>query len=291
MKIVNKVILLFIVLASIVGGLFFDAYNNAPSRFTVRFETVSSTRIPEQLNNVNILYFSDLHFGLFMDVYRLEKLVNLINNSGADVVIFGGDLFHSDTVNSINYESIQNVKTLLKEIKAPLGKFAVYGDQDHNNLDIVNETLFDSDFEVINNNNIKLRNKGSQSINIVGIDSEDNGNINIEQAYNNIPKLSYTIAVCHTPDTVTKIEKNLTDLYLSGHSLAGQAYFFIDSLYKPEFTSLYYRGKHLIDNKIKVDISSGVGTVIKDVRFLSNAEIVIYTLKHKEFQENTTLPE
>ena len=105
-----------------------------------------------------------------MDVYRLEKLVNLINNSGADVVIFGGDLFHSDTVNSINYESIQNVKTLLKEIKAPLGKFAVYGDQDHNNLDIVNETLFDSDFEVINNNNIKLRNKGSQSINIVGID-------------------------------------------------------------------------------------------------------------------------
>ena len=145
--------------------------------------------------------------------------------------------------------------------------------------------------EIINNDNIKLRNKGSQSINIVGIDSEDNGNINIEQAYNNIPKLSYTITLCHTPDTVVKIEKNLTDLYLSGQSLGGQAYFIFDSLYKPDFTSLYYRGKHTIDDKVKVDISSGTGTVIEDVRFLSNAEIVIYTLKHKQFQDNTALPE
>ena len=291
MKILNKVITAFIILVLIVGGLFFDAYNNAPNRFIARFETLSSTRIPEQLNNTNILYFSDVHFGKFMDINRFKKLINLINNSGADIILFGGDLLHSESVNSIDNETLDLIKELLKSIDAPLGKFAVYGDQDHNNLDIVNQILYDSNFEIINNDNIKLRNKGSQSINIVGIDSEDNGNINIEQAYNNIPKLSYTITLCHTPDTVVKIEKNLTDLYLSGHSLGGQAYFIFDSLYKPDFTSLYYRGKHTIDDKVKVDISSGTGTVIEDVRFLSNAEIVIYTLKHKQFQDNTDLPE
>lgn len=291
MKLLYKVLIMFFLVTLFISGLIYDSFYNVPSRFVTRYETVYSTRIPEQLHDINILFFTDLHFGKFMDVQRFEKLVNTINNSGADVIIFGGDIFYAESLSSINQETKDKVQELFKSLNAPLGKFAVYGDQDHYNLDLINEILYNSDFEILNNSNIRLRNKGSQSINIVGIDSEDNGNIDIESAFNNLSKTNYTITICHTPDTVSKINENLTDLYLTGHSLGGQAYFIFDSLYKPDFTQLYYRGKYTINDRLKIDISGGVGTVIKDVRFLSNAEVVIYTLKHKDFQENTALPE
>ena len=291
MKIWQKIVVLLLIVVFIIGSIFYDSYFTAPSRIETRYETVSSSRIPVQLDGVKILFFSDLHFGKFMDLKRLQKVIKSINNSGADVVIFGGDMFHSDDLSLIDVDTLASVKDLFKSIKAPLGKFAIYGDQDHNNIDIVNQILFDTNFEILNNTSVKLRNKGSQSINLIGIDSEDNGNIDITSAYINSSMLSYTITLCHTPDTVSKIPKDITDLYLSGHSMGGQAYYIFDSLYKPNFTQLYYRGKHLINNRLIVDITGGVGTVIKDVRFLSNAEVVVYTLKHKEFKENTALPE
>lgn len=281
MKIQYKILILLLLFISIISGLIYDSYYIAPKRFIIRYETASSVRIPKELNDINILFFSDLHYGLFMDDDRLQSLIKTINSSSPDVVIFGGDLING----TISEENKQNLIGFLKGINAPLGKFAVYGDYDISNIDLVNEILSKSNFEVLNNKGIQLRNKGSQSINLIGLNNEDSADLNINQAYENVVRTAYTITVCHTPDTANKIPRESSDLYLTGHSLGGQVFYLFDSLYKPDFTSYYFRGKHKLENKINIDVSSGTGTIIKDIRFLSNAEVVVYRLKNLEVQE------
>ena len=82
MKLVQKLILVLALLLSVSSALIYDALYAAPSRFSVRHETLSSIYIPDQLNDVNILFFSDLDYGTFMDETRLNKLVTFINEIG-----------------------------------------------------------------------------------------------------------------------------------------------------------------------------------------------------------------
>ena len=283
MKTLTKVLLVLALMISLGYAMYYDAWNVAPSRFVVRYETLDSIFIPDQLNDVNILFFSDLKFGTFMDQKRLEKLVDSINDLSPDAVIFGGDLFDEDALVDDNTAAM--VTPLLKSIEAPLGKFAVLGDTDHRSDDVtsyVEQVLYDSDFELLNNASTLLRNKGSQSITIVGLDSPLAGTMDVTAAFSEVSRTSYSIVVCHTPDAADDFPTDLTNYVLSGHSLGGQVYLANYSLYMPAMAQKYFRGKHTLgNNAFTLDISSGTGTTGQDVRFLANAEIVLYRLKHR----------
>ena len=282
MNIVRKILIVLTVLVILVASLAFDAFYSAPSRFIVRYETLESIYIPEGMNDVSILYFSDLEYGPFMDEKRLTKLVNTINNLSPDVVIFGGDIFADDY--SPNTEEINTVSSLLKNIEAPLGKFAVLGDNDQVTLDDMGTSkglLYDADFEVLDNSSVLIRNYGSDSITLVGLQNGVNGYVDVDTAYENTSRSAYTITICHTPDTVKDVPTDLTKYFLAGHSHGGQAFYGFGALYTPSGANYYFRGQHTVNSTITLDITSGVGTVIKDVRFLANAEVVMYRLKHK----------
>ena len=282
MKIWQKIILVLILVLTITGALTYDAFYSAPSRFNIRHETLSSVYIPEQMDGVTILFFSDLDYNNFMDQERMQKLVNEINELSADIVIFGGDIF--DTMaRPINVVTLNTVASLLQEIKAPLGKFAVFGDTDRaseQRAANVADVLYRGDFEVLNNTSINLRNTGSGSITLVGLDNGVNGTTDINAAYANVSRSSYVITVCHTPDTADLVPADTTRYFLAGHSHGGQVFWYFDSLYKPKMAEHYFRGRHTVGGTFTVDITNGVGTTIKDVRFLANAEIVLYRLEH-----------
>ena len=95
------------------------------------------------------------------------------------------------------------------------------------------------------------------------------------------------MTLCHTPDTVNEVPKDLTDYFLAGHSLGGQANFIFTSFYEPAYATQYLRGKHLIDNTFTLDITNGTGTVNQDVRLFAPAEVVVYTLKMTQKKEET----
>ena len=78
---------------SITAFLLIDSFFVSPARFITRHVTIDNEQIPEQLDNMNILFFSDLKYGIYMNEERLNKLVDTINASGADVVLFGGDIY------------------------------------------------------------------------------------------------------------------------------------------------------------------------------------------------------
>ncbi len=289
MKKITKVLGIIVIILFLVIFLLVDSFFVAPARFVTRKETITDEKIPEQLNNMNILFFSDLKYGIFMDEDRLNKLVETINNSGADVVIFGGDIYGDDI--TVTEEDNSIISTAFSNIKAKYGKFAVYGDIDDSSevmKNAVNQLYSASDFEVMQNTSYQIHKNGSQFITLVGLDNGVDGIKDISGAYANVSQNSYVFTVCHTPDTANEVPTDLTDYFLAGHSLGGQANFFFSSMYEPSYAVKYLRGIHTIDNAFTLDITNGTGTVKQDVRFLQPAEVVVYTLKQESKKEEET---
>ena len=289
MKKTTKILGIIVVLLSLTIFLLIDSFFVAPTRFTKRTESISSEKIPEQLDEMKILFFSDLKYGIFMDEDRLNKLVDTINNSGADVVIFGGDIYGDDI--TVTDEINNAIITAFSNIKAKYGKFAVYGDIDDSSdvMKTAVNTIYDSsNFEVIQNTSFQIHKNGSQFITLVGIDNGIDGIQDISGAYANVSQNSYVFTICHTPDTANQVPTDLTDYFLAGHSLGGQVNFLFSSLYEPACATQYLRGTHTIDDKFTLDITNGTGTVKQDVRFLEPAEVVVYTLKNIKKEEEQT---
>lgn len=288
MKIWKKILIVLGVLLLSAGIMAADAFYSAPSRFNIRYETLSSVYIPGQMDDVSILFFTDLDYGPYMDEARLKKLVETINGLAPDVVVFGGDLTDR-SVNTISASARKALTEKLSAINAPLGKFAVYGDNDctsQQKTTATAEILYAADFEILTNASVKLRNTGSESVALVGLGNGINVYQDISAAYANVPRTAYAIAVCHTPDTAAVVPSDITKYFLAGHSLGGQVYWFFNSLYKPAMTDIYFRGKYTVNGTFTLDISSGTGTTGQDVRFLSNAEVVLYRLEHKVLTES-----
>lgn len=285
MKKILKIILIVLLLLAGAGVLYLDATEIAPKQIRIRTETISSEKIPEALSGLQILFFSDVHYNAFVDEVRLEALISKIDSVGADVILFGGDLFDHPANHWPDDQTMDTLKGALTQLKAPLGKFAVLGNHDlesQSSADMVSHLLFEAGFEVLNNQSVKIRNRGTQSISLVGLESEMLGNPNPEAAYQNISPDSFTIALCHTPDTVLQLPQDQTDLMLAGHSHGGQVYIpLLGTFYRANYAEIYYRGKHQVDD-ILLDITNGTGTTRMDVRLFSPAEIVVYRLVHAE---------
>lgn len=286
MKTYTKILGSIVIVLAIVAFLLVDSFFIAPSRFVTRNEIIENEQIPEQLNNMNIVFFSDIKYGTFMNEERLNKLVDTINHSGPDVVIFGGDLY-DDSV-TVTDESNATLMKAFNKIEAKYGKFAVYGDIDDSSdvmKTAVNAIYDGSNFEVIQNTSFQIHKNGSQFITLVGLDNGIDGIKDITGAYANVSADSFVFTICHTPDTASEVPVDLTDYFLAGHSLGGQENFFFTSLYSPAYATQYLRGKHEIDDTFTLDITNGTGTTQQDVRFLTPSEIVVYSLKQTKKKE------
>lgn len=283
MKVWQKILLIFTLLVFLIGGLYYDTFYVAPSRFKVRYETISSTKIPTQLNDINILFFSDVHYNNFMDETRFNEVVQLINDTSADIVVFVGDLFDHPSNNIPSEEVLQKITEQLKSISAPLGKFAVLGNHDlesETTKEMISSVLHHADFEIITNRSIMIRNKGSEAINLIGLDSQLLGIPDLNTAFATVSPNSFNIVVSHTPDIADSLTPDLVDLQVSGHSHGGQVYFpIIGAFYTAPYAEIYNKGKYKINDQFVLDVMNGIGTTKMDIRFLSDAEVVVYRLK------------
>ena len=270
----KKIIILILAILICIGLTIYNAIFINTKDITVRKETITSNKIDSNIDGLIIAYFSDLHYGTFLDDEDLDNIENKINNFSPDIVIFGGDLFDE----ALDGEKTAKLENFLRNINAKYGKYAVLGDKDNNYYDQVNSIYNECDFRLLNNTNEKIYLNGSY-INLVGVDSSVNGNPNVSSAYDGINSTHYTVAITHCPDETNSLTSSLTDYILAGHSLGGQVYIpLINLFYRPSGATSYYHGKDDVDG-VTLDITNGLGTIENDIRLNADAEIVIYKLK------------
>ena len=228
---------------------------------------LKSEKINEESSGLLIAYFSDLHYGTYIDNDFLENVISKINNYKPNIIIFGGDL-----LDNINEENKVYLTDVLKTLDAEYGKYAILSDQDKTNKDDISKILKDANFKIINDTNITININNESSINIVGIDN------NFGEAFHGINSNNYTLVVGHYPDLFEDIIDYDFDYMLAGHSHGGQIYIpLINYFFRRQGCQKYYHGKYQEDNKT-LDITNGIGRTDNNARFLADAEIVLYRL-------------
>ena len=103
------------------------------NQLDTQIQTLKNPEIPQNMNGKTIMYFSDLQYGAYTDTKRVKQVFQEIKSYHPDILIFGGDLYDTDT--KINKKNQAMLVSLFQSIEAPLGKYAVWGEKDLANKD------------------------------------------------------------------------------------------------------------------------------------------------------------
>jgi uncharacterized protein len=236
----------------------------------IRTETVviKSAKITKP---IRIAQISDVHLGILIREGRLGRILEKVTAASPDIFVSTGDLVDGQT------DSLNGVGNLLREIKAPLGKFAVTGNHEfYAGLDRSLEFMKQAGFHV-------LRGEGTSVaglITIVGVDDPavrgygPTREVPEKELLSGLPKDKFTLFLKHRPD-VEKSAVGLFDLQLSGHAHKGQIFpwTLIVRLVFPQIAGLYD-----LSSGSSLYVSRGSGTWGPPIRFLAPPEVTVIDL-------------
>ena len=278
-KIIKFFIKSFLLIVLILAGFLGYARFIEPNTLVEKSIEISSTYVSQNADNLKIAVFSDTHFSDDYDLKDFQKVVDSIEKNEPDLVLFAGDLIDNlDMFNGNTYE----ISNALKSIKAPLGKYSIFGNHDYGGgaENEYEKILSEGGFKVLKNQYFSL---DSHKISIIGIDDFMLG-------YGDITKVTwarddyYNILLCHEPDIIDSILDYNIDLMVSGHTHGGQIHipgYTEDFL--PPYGKNYIKGLFEFDNSrfSKLYVNPGLGTTKIPLRFLSKPEITYITITHK----------
>lgn len=239
-------------------------------------EIVINANIDSGYDGLKIVHFSDLHYKKIITEERIKELVKEINNTNPDLIIFTGDLL--DNLYEINNTDINFLIYELNNLEARYGKFAVLGDQDYRQKDIVSNIYIQSNFMLLNNES-KIVYNNSDKIMLVGTGSYLEGDFNLD----NITSLDndiYKIFLIHEPDSVLNIKNTYSDvdLILGGHSINGSLNIpLIKKFLLPGGAIKYYEPYYKLDNT-DFYISNGIGVNNVNFRLFNKPSFNLYRL-------------
>jgi len=236
----------------------------------IRTETVviKSEKITKPMRIVQI---SDVHLGILIREGRLEKILEKVKAASPDLFVSTGDLVDGQT------DSLNGVGNLLREIKAPLGKYAITGNHEfYAGLDRSLEFMKEAGYRV-------LRGEGTSVAGLITIAGVDDPAVRgygrtkevpEKELLSGLPRDKFTLFLKHRPD-VEKGSIGLFDLQLSGHAHKGQIFpwTLIVRFVFPRIAGLYdlSSGSHLY-------VSRGSGTWGPPIRFLAPPEVTVIDL-------------
>lgn len=237
---------------------------------------IESEKIPNEFNGFSIVHFSDLLYGGTTDLKDVNNLINKMNEYTPSVVVFTGDLLKKDY--TINEEDKEKIIECFNNINVDQKKYAILGDSDLNNSDIVVEILDKSNFIILENSNELIFNKSNSPIMISGIENFSN----IDASFDNETNSAFKIALIHESDYADKLIDYNIDLILAGNSLGGLVKIpFVGGILKQDNSSKYLDGKYEINDNLNLFVSSGLGTDKYPYRAFNTPSFNVYRLYNK----------
>ena len=230
---------------------------------------------PKVTRPIRVVQISDVHLGLLVREGRLGGILEKVKAASPDIFVSTGDLVDGQT------DSLNGVGNLLREIEAPLGKFAVTGNHEfYAGLGRSLEFMKQAGFRV-------LRGEGTTVaglINIAGVDDPAGRGyarsveVPEEKVLSALPRDKFTLLLKHRPDVETSTV-GLFDLQLSGHAHKGQIFpwTLIVRFVFPRIAGLYD-----LSSGSRLYVSRGSGTWGPPIRFLAPPEVTVIDLLPKK---------
>lgn len=255
-------------------GTLMKAYNDT-NRFKVNKVQFQTKKVSPG-SRISILQLTDIHNKKFRD--KNKKLIQMVNNVNADIVVLTGDLISRSTID------FSNVYSLIEAImKSNQNVFYVTGNHELGNdhVELFLTGLENRGVTILSNLNIQLT-IGNTVMNLVGIDNASTDHEDLGLAFEGVDEGNYTILLSHSPNVVTKYNAIPADLILSGHTHGGQVRLpLIGAVVGPDnsFFPKLDKGIFEIKSGQYLYIDSGLGTTGYPVRFLNQSQISLIEVK------------
>jgi predicted MPP superfamily phosphohydrolase len=257
----------------ILVGLFFYAFKIEPKRI-VRHHYVLGKKNDQ--TPLRIVQLSDIHIKKDYSADQLEKIVAKVNAEQPDIIVFTGDLFD----NYAQYGPVEAVTSALRNLSAPLGKFAVWGNHDYGGAAarVYPEILAAADFQLLENSGTTITLTNQKSLYIAGLDDSLFGTPFVSATFEaRKSDCDYTIVLTHEPDTADHLIDQDIQLVLAGHSHGGQIRLPFFSV-KNTLAKNYEKGFYHLANDTTLYVNSGLGTTKISARFRVPPEIAVFEL-------------
>lgn len=269
----KKLICFFgMIIVLIVSILLYSRYV-ATTGLVIKEYKITNSNIPEQFHGLKIAHISDLHYGRTVQLKELQKLVEKVNLTKPDIIVFTGDLIDKDT--KLTTKEADEISNELKSMNATVGKYAIRGEDDlqFKNWDFMMEK---GSFTILNNSYDTIYKDNNSFMLIGGIHTIADGNTKVDEKLAEVKefisgitdeelKPKYNILLLHEPDSIDEIDLDQWNLVLAGHSHNGQVRLpFIGALFHPDHAKKYYE-EHYTINNTELYISGGIG--VSDVNF------------------------
>lgn len=234
---------------------------------------IELARLPEHLDGLRIVAFSDIHSGELVRPHFVEEICDLVSNESPDIIVLLGDL--SDESPD---QMLKNCKCL-GQLKTRYGVFAVTGNHEYyrggdrtvQSLQSLGITVLRQSYQVIDNGLV-----------LVGVDDPSfttHGRADmpalIDETLRKGPRGLPTILLSHQPVAVEHAASSGVDLMLCGHTHGGQippfhlvtglAYGYLSGLYKVNDMQLY--------------VTNGAGFWGPPMRIFADPEVLSITLR------------
>ena len=249
------------------GYPFLEAHWLRTKRYTI---TVPS--LGEAFSGFRIAFLSDFHHGPQIGLAPIRKAVATANRAKPDVIVLGGDYVYREP------DFIRPCFDALKNLRAPLGVYAVLGNHDHyEDPDLTKQCIKEAGFRELTNTGQWLT-RANHRLRIAGVGDLWEDKQNLEAALGDAGNEDPCILVSHNPDYVEKIANKRVGLVLSGHTHGGQVY--LPGIGAPVVPSRYgnkYRYGLVKTPSTQVLVSCGIGTISPPVRFCCRPEVVVAT--------------
>jgi len=261
-------------------GIYYYAHEIETRMLKITEQTIDHPLIPSSFDGCKIIQFSDTHLGFHYNLKQLEALITKINSFSPDIILFTGDLMDEPN----KYTEKEQIAPLLQRLKAPLGKFCIYGNHDHGGYgsELYYSIMNQSGFTVLQNAATAIKLIDQSSIYLIGIDDAMLGKPNFEAALANLPENVFKLLLSHAPDLADQTIQYGVEWQLSGHSHGGQIKIpFVGALVTPPFAEKYTEGFYKINKlgkSLSLYVNRGIGTTRLPFRFLSKPEITVFRL-------------
>lgn len=238
-----------------------------------------------------MVFFTDTHFGELYDEKHIEKIVKMLNEREADIVIFGRALLdnYARDRETLDLEYLQEE---LNKIEAKAGKYAVFGNHDYGGgaVRIYADFMDSCGFHVLDDETVFL-----EEFNLEIISFDDYLLGQTEDNFYHIQSDYFHLIATHEPGVLRLIEVLVRALYYQDIRHGGQVSvpYFTKKLL-PNGSDCFIKGFYdtqdiCADTFARMYVISGIGLTKYPFRFLNVPEIIEVNLTRKLLEKNEEL--
>lgn len=264
----------------------------------IEYADVYLKDLPQELDGTKLLYVSDIHISSAGDVAAMEKLMDRLQAAQPDMLLLGGDYSDvrmwdrlrclgseekRDTLMNNAFELSHQWLQSLSRFSAPMGKFAVQGNHDFQDL-FLSMAMEQGGVKLLMNEAVVTEKNGKRLV-IAGVGDFLQGTYEPYAVAQHVRADDCCILLSHNPDALPQMFTidaadggSWIDLALAGHTHGGQVRIgnFVP-INNSDYGLNYLTGWHEQISGHSLT-SNGVGTTSLPIRLGAPAQAHIITL-------------